>query len=211
MTTVVVVRRGASAAIGSDSLVTFGDTRLPHGYEANQKLFEVNGSWFGVSGTTAHFPVLRRALATMPPEELKLQTRDEVFDTFLRLHPKLKEHFFLNAKEEDADPYESSQFTALIANASGIYGVYSYREVFEFDRFWAIGTGRAFALGAMQACYDRVKSAKELAEIGLRAGCEFDKNSQAPIRVHTLRLRSSRLIPAEAVSPTPLLPAPPAT
>ena len=117
------------------------------------------------------------------------QVRDEVFDTFLKLHPKMKELFFLNPKEEDADPYESSQFTAVVANPSGIYGVYSYREVFEFDRFWCIGTGRAFALGAMYAAFDTAKSARELAELGVRAGCEFDKNSAGPIKAHTVKLK----------------------
>lgn len=190
MTTVVVVRKAGKVAIAGDSLVTFGDTRLPHGYEDNAKLFEVGGhSWVGMAGTTAHFPVLRRALNALPPEDLKLSSRDEVFDTFLKVHPKLKETFYLNTKEEDSDPYESSQYTALIANATGIYGVYSYREVFEFDRFWAIGSGRAFALGAMFASFDRVKTARELAEIGVRAGCEFDKNSDGPIKVQTMKLK----------------------
>jgi ATP-dependent protease HslVU (ClpYQ) peptidase subunit len=190
MTTVTVVRKGGTVAIAADTLVTFGDTRLGPGYEANEKLFRVGGSWFGASGTTAHFPVLRKALGTLAADELKLGSRDQVFDTFLKLHPKLKENFFLNAKEEDADPYESSQFTALIANASGIYGVYSYREVFEFERFWAIGSGRSFALGAMYAAWDKAKSARELAELGVRAGCEFDKNSSGPVRVHTLKLQN---------------------
>lgn len=188
MTTVVVARKGGQVAIAADSLVTFGDTRLAHGYETNEKLFKAGESWIGMSGTTAHFPVLRRALNSLAPEELLLGSRDQVFDTFLRLHPKLKDIFYLNTKEEDADPYESSQFTALIVNNTGIYGVYSYREVFEFDRFWGIGTGRAFALGAMFAAYDRTKTARELAEIGVRAGCEFDKNSAGPVRVHTLKL-----------------------
>ena len=191
MTTVVVARKGGQVAIAADSLVTFGDTRLAHGYEANEKLFKAGDSWIGMSGTTAHFPVLRRALNSLAPEELLLGSRDQVFDTFLRLHPKLKDTFYLNTKEEDADPYESSQFTALIANTSGFYGVYSYREVFEFDRFWGIGTGRAFALGAMYTAYDRVKTARELAEIGVRAGCEFDKNSSGPVRVYTLKLAKS--------------------
>ena len=191
MTTVVVARKGGQVAIAADSLVTFGDTRLAHGYEANEKLFKAGDSWIGMSGTTAHFPVLRRALNSLAPEELLLGSRDQVFDTFLRLHPKLKDTFYLNTKEEDADPYESSQFTALIVNTSGIYGVYSYREVFEFDRFWGIGTGRAFALGAMYTAYDRVKTARELAEIGVRAGCEFDKNSAGPVRVYTLKLAKS--------------------
>jgi ATP-dependent HslUV protease, peptidase subunit HslV len=190
MTTIAVVRIGTQVAIAADTLVTFGDTRLSHGYEANDKLMQVGNTWFGAAGTTAHFPVLRKALGSLPADELKLGSRDEVFDTFLKLHPKLKEQFFLNAKEEDADPYESSQFTVLVANATGIYGVYSYREVFEFDRFWAIGSGRSFALGAMYAAWDKARSARELAELGVRAGCEFDKNSAGPVRVHTIKLKA---------------------
>ena len=190
MTTVVVVRKGTQLALASDSLVTFGDTRLAHGYEENEKLFRVGDSWVGMAGTTAHFPVLRRVLNSLSPDDLKLHSRDEVFDTFLKVHPKLKETFFLNPKEEDADPYESSQFTALIANATGIYGVYSYREVFEFDRFWAIGSGRAFALGAMYAAYGGKMTAREIAELGVRAGCEFDKNSAGPIKAHTIKLKA---------------------
>jgi ATP-dependent protease HslVU (ClpYQ) peptidase subunit len=189
MTTVCVVRKGGQLAIAADSLVTFGDTRLPHGYEANEKLFKIGGTYFGMSGTTAHFPVLRKALSSLPPDELRLGSRDEVFDTFLKLHPKLKEQFFLNPKEDEADPYESSQYTVLIANAYGLFGVYSYREVFEFDRFWAIGSGRAFALGAMHAVYARARGPAEIARTGVAAGCEFDKNSAAPVRLHTIQLK----------------------
>jgi hypothetical protein len=107
MTTVVVARKGNTVAIAADTLVTFGDTRLGHGYEANLKMFKAGDSWIGMAGTTAHFPVARRALASLPPDELKLHSRDEVFETFLKLHPKLKENFFLNPKEEDADPSSS--------------------------------------------------------------------------------------------------------
>ena len=190
MTTVTVVRKGGQVAIAADALVTFGDTRLSHGYELNQKVFRIGASYIGMSGTTAHFPVLRKALGTLAPDELRLESRDDVFETFLKLHPKLKEQFFLNTKEDDGDPYESSQFTVLIANASGIYGVYSYREVFEFDRFWAIGSGRAFALGAMYASWENLKSAKDIADLGARAGCEFDKNSAGPVKTHTMKLRT---------------------
>lgn len=190
MTTIAIARKGSQVAIASDSLVTFGDTRLAHGYEANDKVFRIGDSWVGMAGTTAHFPVLRKALGGLPPEELKLHSRDEVFDTFLKLHPKLKEHYFLNTKEEDADPYESSQFTVMIANGSGIFGVYSYREVFEFDRFWAIGSGRHFALGAMLTVWDKARNAREVVEAGVRAGCEFDKNSSGPVKVHAMKLKS---------------------
>jgi ATP-dependent protease HslVU (ClpYQ) peptidase subunit len=195
MTTLVVVKKAGQVAIAADTLVTFGDTCLPHRFESNSKIFRVDApagaSLIGMAGTVAHFPVLRKAMTTLPKEEIKLSSRDEVFETFLKLHPLLKESFFLQSKEDDNDPYESSQFTVLIANATGIYGLYSYREVFEFKEFWGVGSGRSFALGAMHASWDKAKTAREVAMAGLNAGCEFDKNSGGPIDVFTLKLKAS--------------------
>jgi ATP-dependent HslUV protease, peptidase subunit HslV len=84
----------------------------------------------------------------------------------------LKETFFLQTKEDDNDPCKSSQFSVVIANARGIYGLYSYREVFEFNQFRGIGSWRGFALGAMYA------------------GCEFDKNSAGPVDIFTIKLKT---------------------
>ena len=106
-----------------------------------------------------------------------------------KLHPYLKDNFFLQTKEEDSDPYESSQFSVVIANASGIYGLYSYREVFEFKEFWGIGSGRSFALGAMHAAYAKAKTAREVAEAGIAAGCEFDRNSATPCDIFTVKAK----------------------
>ena len=196
MTTLVVVKKAGQVAMAADTLVTFGDTSLSHRFEANTKIFKVDTpagmSYVGMAGTVAHFPVLRKAMAALPKDQLKLGSREEVFDTFVKLHPILKETFFLQPKEDDNDPYESSQFTVIIANASGIYGLYSYREIFEFKEFWGIGSGRSFALGAMHACWDKAKTAREVALAGMHAGCEFDKNSSGPIEVFTLKLKASK-------------------
>ena len=196
MTTVVVVKKAGQIAIAADTLVTFGDTMLSKRYEDNAKIFRVDTdagpSYIGMAGTVAHFPVLRKAMGSMPREILQLNSKDEVFDTFTKLHPYLKDNFFLQTKEEDSDPYESSQFSVVIANASGIYGLYSYREVFEFKEFWGIGSGRSFALGAMHASYARAKTAKEVAEAGITAGCEFDRNSALPYDVFTLRTKEAK-------------------
>ncbi|MBL0422022.1 MFS transporter [Ramlibacter sp. AW1] len=195
MTTVVVVRKAGQIAIAADTLVTFGDTRLANRYEDNTKIFRIDTdtgpNYIGMAGTVAHFPVLRKALGTMPREILQLGNKDEVFDTFTKLHPYLKDNFFLQTKEEDSDPYESSQFSVVIANASGIYGLYSYREVFEFKEFWGIGSGRSFALGAMHATYGRAKTAREVAEAGIAAGCEFDRNSAGPWDVFTVKTKEN--------------------
>ena len=194
MTTVVVVKKGGQVAIAADTLVTFGDTRLSSRFEANSKLFKIDTpagpSFVGIAGTVAHFPVLRKAMLALPKKELLLGSKDEVFDTFTKLHPMLKETFFLQTKEDDNDPYESSQFSVVVANATGIYGLYSYREVFEFNEFWGIGSGRSFALGAMHAVWGKTRTAREVAAIGMNAGCEFDKNSGGPVEIFTLKLKN---------------------
>ena len=182
MTTCVVVKKNDEIAIAADSLVTFGDTRLSQAYELNDKIFPVGQSFVSLAGTTAHFPVMKKLMTDMG-EECQLSTREQVFETFTRVHQILKDKYFLNTKEEEDDPYESSQITALIANPHGIFGVYSYREVFSFDRFWAIGSGKTFALGAMYAAYETLGSAREIAELGVSAGAEFDKSSALPCRV----------------------------
>lgn len=196
MTTVVVVKKAGQVAIAADTLVTFGDTRLGHRFENNTKIFKLDSAagvtCVGMSGTVAHFPVLRKAMQSMPKDMLLLGSKDEIFDTFTRLHGFLKENFFLQTKEEDNDPYESSQFSVVIANATGIYGLYSYREVFEFKEFWGIGSGRGFALGAMHAVYGKAKTAREVAEAGLAAGCEFDRNSDGPADVYTIKLKGGK-------------------
>lgn len=193
MTTLVAVRKAGQAVIATDALITFGDTRLSSRFEANEKIFKVEtpagGSYVGMAGTAAHFPVLRKAMAALPKDQLRLGSKDEVFDTFNKLHPVLKDTFFLQTKEDDNDPYESSQFSALIANATGIYGLYSYREVFEFKEFWAIGSGRSFALGAMHATWGKAKTAREVALAGVHAGCEFDKNSGGSVELFTVKLK----------------------
>lgn len=191
MTTCVVVKKGNQVAIAADSLVSFGDTRLSYAYEANQKIFQIGESYISVAGTAAHFPVMRKLLNELG-EECKLSSRDEVFQTFSKVHSILKDNYFLNPKEDEEDPYESSQLTALIANPYGIFGVYSLREVFSFERFWGIGSGKSFALGAMYAVYDQAATAREVAELGVRAGVEFDKSSAAPFQIYSIELKHTQ-------------------
>jgi ATP-dependent protease HslVU (ClpYQ) peptidase subunit len=187
MTTLVAVRKNDEVAIAADSLTTFGDTRLPAQFDRSfDKIVQHRGTYVGLCGSAAHQLVFESVLARHP--ELDFANKAAIFDTFSKLHPILKEQHFLNPKEEEDDPYESTQVTALIANHNGIFGVYSMREVFEYTQYWAVGTGREFALGAMYAQYGRLKSAAAVARTGIEAGAMFDKNSALPMTLYTLPL-----------------------
>ena len=188
MTTIVVVRKGTSAVIAADSLTTFGTTRLAPTYDRDpHKVVAYRDSYIGVAGSAAHQLVLENLLERN--QDLDFDSKAAIYDSFRKLHPLLKDEAFLNPKEEDDDPYESSQMTLMIVNPSGVFAVYSMREVFEFDRFWAIGSGRDFALGAMYTIYGKARGAAEIARAGVMAGAEFDTGTAEPITLHEVRLR----------------------
>jgi ATP-dependent protease HslVU (ClpYQ) peptidase subunit len=191
MTTIVAVRKGNQIAIAADSQTTFGDDqKLLAPYDCfHDKIFQHGDSYLAVSGSAAHDLVLKRALADLKKKDLS--SRQGIFETFRKLHPKLKDAFYLRPEEDEEDPYESSQMMVVIANRHGIFGVYPMREIYEFSRVWAIGSGRKFAMGAMYAVYDQDLTAKEIAEIGVRAGCEFDVSSSLPMTVYTVELAAA--------------------
>lgn len=188
MTTIVAVRKNGIVTIAADTLTTFGNTRLHATQDgSHDKILHIGDSYIGVCGSAAHHLVLSSLLAKTP--DVQLGSKASIFETFRKLHPVLKEECFLNPKEDEEDPYESSQITALIANPTGIYGIYSMREVFEYTQFWAIGSGHEFALGAMQYAYKKLDDAEEIARIGVEAGIAYDKNSSAPVTLYSVTLR----------------------
>lgn len=187
MTTIVAVTKNGIATIAADTLTTFGNTRLPSHLDASHdKILRIGASYVGICGSAAHHLVLANLLSKTA--DVQLNSKAEIFETFRKLHPQLKEECFLNPKEDEEDPYESSQITALIANAHGIFGIYSMREVFEFTRYWAIGSGHEFALGAMHHAYDQLDTAESIAKAGVETGIALDKNSAAPITLYSVTL-----------------------
>lgn len=189
MSTVVVVRKGNRVAIAADTMSTSGSTKINSKYKRDHsKVLLYGDSYIGVVGDAVQHNILTSIFNRERKSRLSFVSTVAIFETFRALHPVLKEDYFINTAEEENDPYESSQITALIANPYGIFEVDSWREVFEYERFWAVGSGRDFALGAMFAAYERDATAEQIAELGVAAGCEFDDGSGAPFTLHTIEL-----------------------
>ena len=188
MSTIVVVSKNGKACIAADSLTTFGDLRMGSEYDRSyDKIQSFKDGYFGIVGSAAHALVMESIMSD-DKIEIDFTSRHGVFETFRMLHPILKEHYFLNSKDEEDDPYEATHIDALMCNTKGIFGVYSLREVSEYTKFWAIGSGSEFALGAMHALYNRLDSAEDIARAGVEAGAEFNSASGLPMSLKVVDL-----------------------
>lgn len=196
MSTLVVAKKAGKVCIAADSLTSFGDLKLSSYYDAaHDKILSHDENYIGIVGSAAHQLVLESVFSSKKVIEKKIDidfsSRLSIFESFRTLHPVLKEKYFLNAKDEDDDPYESTQIDALIANPFGIFGIHSLREVTEYNKFWAIGSGAEYAIGAMFAVYDTAETAEEIAQLGVTAGAEFNNASSMPLSSYVVKLQRS--------------------
>ena len=190
MSTIVVVRKNNMACIAADSLTSFGDTKQAAEFVVkSDKIIQFADFYIGIVGSAAHQLVLT-SLFHNHSNKIDFSDQMNIFETLKQIHPILKEEYFLNSKEEDDDPYESSRVDSLIINNQGIFGIYSLREVDEYTRFWAVGSGAEYALGAMFASYDSLDSAEEIARMGVEAGAKFDTASSLPMTSYSIELIS---------------------
>ena len=189
MSAIVVVKKSGKAVIAADSLTTFGHTKFAKKYQRDsEKIHQFESSYIGIVGDAAHSNVFENIVEKYA-DELSFNSRKNIFETYLYLHQILKEKFHLNPNVEEDVAYQSSQIDALIANEHGIFGMFEFREVHEFEKFWAIGSGKAYALGAMYSAYDRLDDPAEIATVGIMASCEFDNSCDLPLAVYTLELK----------------------
>ena len=188
MSTIVAVKKNRKICIAADTLTTFGDIRQSHNHDlTSEKILSYRDNFIGIVGSAAHHIVFKHILEK---EEIALRfdSAFNIYQTFLGLHPILKQQYFLNPKDEDDDAYESSRIDALIINKKGIFGVYSLREVFEYKHFWAIGAGAEVALGALYAMYKVEQDSEKIAGCAIEASAEFHTSSAMPLTRHCLAL-----------------------
>ena len=189
MSTIVVVRKNNQACIAADSLTSFGDTKQSAEFIADAgKIIHHQGFYMGIVGSAAHQLVMK-SLLNRHADKVDFSSQLAIFESLKAIHPILKEEYFLNSKDEEEDAYESSRVDALLMTENGIYGIYSLREVDEYTRFWAVGSGAEYALGAMLAVYDSYDGAEQIAEAGIQAGAKFDNASGLPMASHTLTIK----------------------
>ena len=203
MSVITIVQKNGLVAIAADTQSSSGSRKMSAGHNRQpSKIARIGPSYIGLTGWSVHQQVLEHLFAGVA-EPPALSSTAQIFDVFLKLHPRLKQEYYLNPRGGDDEAYESSQMTLLIANQHGIFGLYSMRTVLEYERYWASGSGSDYALGAMHAIYDAIADAVAIAEAGVRAAIEFDDGCGAPIESHSVPLepRTQPLEPLELLEP----------
>jgi ATP-dependent HslUV protease, peptidase subunit HslV len=189
VSTIVAVLKNDIACIAADSLTSFGETRQAAEFVTDyDKILPLGeDSYMGIVGSAAHHLVIQ-SLLLRHADKIDFSDRFNIFESMRQLHPILKDEYYLNSKDENDDSYESSRVDALIVNRSGIFGLYSLREVDQYSRFWAVGSGAEFALGAMKIAYDLFDDAQAVARAGIEAGACFDCSSSLPMTSYHLQV-----------------------
>jgi len=186
MTIIAAAIKNGKVSISCDTQSNFGSLKVhANRMSDHNKLFQIENSVIGVSGWTATTQIIEHLIETTP-EMFKLNSRWEIFEMLLAVHEKLKDDYFIDTSEASDQPVESNQLDGIVINTNGIFSFGSYREVHQWDTFWALGSGRRLALGAMHALYETDATAQEISEAGVKAAAEFDDGCNLPLKTVVL-------------------------
>ena len=183
------------AAIKDEEIAIAADTQMSLGSLVTtaedlkncDKLLRVNDSVIGIVGWTAMSTMLE-TIVSEKAELFVMDDRKKIYRSLMKLHEEMKENYYLETDEHKSQPVESLQLDALIINRNGIFEIGSYREVNQYLRFWAIGSGSRYSLGAMEALYAKAIEAKELVEAGVNAAAKFDSGCSLPATSEVMKL-----------------------
>ena len=189
------------AAIKNDEIAIAADTQMSMGSLVTtaedlkncDKLLRVNDNVIGMVGWTA----MSAMLETIISEKGGLFVMDDrmkIYRSLMNLHKEMKANYYLETDENKSQPVESLQLDALIINKNEIFEIGSYREVNQYLRFWAIGSGSRYSLGAMEALYDNAIDAKELVETGVYTAAKFDGHCSLPATSEVMKLSAEQRV-----------------
>ncbi len=167
MSIAVVVKKDNKIVIGADTLQCFDSNMTGEDNLDESKLRRIGNAM--VAGWGLYDNILDDYLKEK--KSVRLSTKQQVFLFFKRLWPVLHEKysFVKDQCDDNSSPFGELDSSFLIATKKRIFFVSSNMCVTEFRKFYAIGAGRDYAIGAMHVLYDQEKSAEEIARLAIES------------------------------------------
>lgn len=172
MTVAAAVNKNNRLVIGADTQTNFGDNCMPGDNYGVSKILTINGSYIAGSGWGLYDNILKDVLLGKKNKNLKLNDEMSIFKFFNALYFTVKEEYSYvnNQCNSSSSPFADLDSRFLIANKNGIFFVSSIISVHKFEKYFAIGSGCDYALGAIHALYDLNYSAKEICQQAILTG-----------------------------------------
>lgn len=180
MTTIAAVKKNDLTVLATDSCLSIGSFRMPAQDRAEpSKIISGDGFALAMVGAAVNMLVMRAVIDKLGP--IPLESRQDVFLYFSQVQSEVGDMFPMVAREVNDDSgYEASFFDQLLLIGPGkIYSVSFERNVEEYYRFMAWGSGMDYAVGAMEALYP-TWDAPDIGRRAVEVAAKFDTGSQMP-------------------------------
>jgi len=190
VTIITAVQKDNEVAIACDTLITRNGgvikTLAEHQPNAS-KLVSVGDSIIGFTGSLAVRQIFTDLIERSEPTTLS--SSREIYRWLLSNQATLKSEYFIKTDNgnDKRQPTESQWLHAMLVNRNGIFAITPYREVTEFAKFWAIGSGDRFALGALEVLYGQGLGATEIARKAALVAAKFSPECAEPIIVESIQ------------------------
>ncbi|HWR98296.1 MAG TPA: hypothetical protein VN317_07710 [Candidatus Methanoperedens sp.] len=175
MSIALALEKDGELIVAADTLTSFGHTKVPPHLHAAQKIRRIGRAYLASTGWGLYENILDDVLARRGRVSLGSSAR--IFAFFLRLWTDLhKKYSFVNDQidEKESGPFGNLDSTFLVANRAGIFYVGPDMSVTPVERYFAIGSGAQFALGALHALHGTRIGAEALARRAVEAAIAFD-------------------------------------
>lgn len=175
MSIIVATTRNGRTVMAADSLTCFGDShRVPPENAMTPKVRRLGSSIIGSAGWGVYDRILDAHLADRPAPDFSGERA--IFAFFVELWKVMHDQYnFVNDQAQSKDsPFGDLDSSFLIANRDGLFKVSPDMDVSRFDRYYAIGSGAEYALGALYVEYPSAESAEDLARLAVGASIALD-------------------------------------
>ena len=185
MSIALAIVKNGELIVAADTLTSFGHTKVPPILHAAEKVRRVGASLLATTGWGLYENILDDVIARR--KNIKLGSREQIFDFFLRLWNDLhKKYSFVNDQidEKEAGPFGNLDSTFIIAGRAGIFYVGPDMSVTEVKHYFAIGSGAQFALGTLHGLFDSKLGPEAIARRAVEAAIAFDTYCGGEVQIH---------------------------
>jgi len=189
MSIAVAIRNARQIVLGSDTQTSFGSSRVPTDNLKTTKIHQIGDAYLATTGWGLYENILDDYLARSP--NTKINTKQAIFSFFMAFWKALHEHYpFVKDQpdKEDESPFGSLDASFLAISMQGVFHIGADMSVSSFEKYYAIGSGADYALGAVAALYEDDLDATVLCRKAISAAIDFDVHCGGEIDIRVINL-----------------------